>query len=101
MKEKSLKYQLWYIVLSINFVIALLWFKSFVLMKCWEWFVVDLFNVPALTIWNSLGLICVVGILQKKDFKEDEERTISKLCILFLQLFCAYGLFLTIGYFVK
>jgi len=52
--------------------LAVMW-KGFVLSKLWGWFIVDKFELPALTIAQAIGLAIVVGMFTYTRSKDDEE----------------------------
>lgn len=60
------------------FVMLLTWpvfaaWKGFVLSKLWGWFAVPVFHLPALSIWQAVGLCLVVGMFTAASRKRDEE----------------------------
>lgn len=54
-------------VVTGNVVFSTIW-RGFVLKILWKWFVVDNFNLPALSIFNALGLACLVTLAFPHDY---------------------------------
>lgn len=55
-------------------VVAMTLLRAFVLLKLWAWFVVPLFNLPALTIPYAIGLSLVVSMFIIHATKDDDKK---------------------------
>ena len=66
-------------------------------MLAWNWFPVEIFNLPTINFIEALGLACTIGFLTMKSSDaepEDSERALAKtIGVLF-----GYGLLIVIGF---
>lgn len=77
--------------------IAVIW-EGFVLSVLWSWFIVPVFNAPALRVPYAIGLAIVVSVLTSKSRKSGDVPDAAE-AILNSLIGCAF--FLLIGWVVK
>lgn len=75
---------------------------AFVLHKYWQWFIVDTFDVPALSTFNMLGILFAVMMLRIKtlDYKSKPNEKEIKNSV-FFRLTTAFWFFFVFGWICK
>lgn len=57
----------------ITLMILAICFQAFVLVKLWAWFIIPIFQYPALTIKQAIGLGFFISLIRTSEYKKDEK----------------------------
>ncbi|OME54051.1 hypothetical protein BSK59_15835 [Paenibacillus odorifer] len=80
-----------------------LFFQGFVFMKVWNWFPVEIFSTPSISLMGAMGLLLITTFFRSLNFskknelnKNDEELLSQTITITFL-----YAIVLLLGYIIQ
>lgn len=72
--------------------------EAFVATKLWAWFIIPYFQLPALPLWEMIGLFYFIGCFKSGRFVKGEERDWKSS---FVVTTIGPGLVLAISYFIR
>lgn len=52
------------VILSIAFFVSIFMLVSYTVMLLWNWLMPDIFNLPVITFWQSVGLVFLLTIIR-------------------------------------
>ncbi len=81
-----------------------IWAGGFVGMKLWAWFVVPIFGVKALTLYQAAGLATIVGFFTHQHHlgpKPEDNRTTALKVAEFIGILCYPFMVLFVGWIIK
>lgn len=91
-----------YIVSSLLAIFITTILSGYTLCKLWDWFVVETFNLPTLTIPIAIGLMLVISYVVKGYPEEDDkDQTYGvNLTVRFFKCVVKSGMFLLVGWII-